>query len=121
MNIMNAFDITVSLTEGLKNFTVIPADNTENTYSTYFQLLYNDQPFNEIRLNEDLAWEVCKGREMSEQDLKTIVRQIESVLYYKPIETGSPMASAKDLSENTSSVSWIEKIFKTLSSKKSAA
>jgi hypothetical protein len=114
---MNTFTITVSLVNNIPtSFIVIPNDNNENSYPTYFQLLAEGTPYTEIRLNDDLIWEVCKGYELDEVDIQLIMAQIEISLYGK-----SEAINANLENDKIEPLASINEIINTISNKQSAA
>jgi hypothetical protein len=115
---MNTIHITVPLNNKSTTFAVIPADNTEGSYSTYFQLLLDNKPYCEIRFNDDSVWEVCKGQDLPEEDLSRIIKEVESLLYRKP---ASYDATIETKSEQKQPLSWIDKILNAFHTGKSAA
>jgi len=118
---MNSFDITVLLNNNkTTTFAVVPHDNHENAYPTYFQLLVDHEPFSEIRLNDELIWEVCKGKDLCTEDLRQIMSQIESNVYKKSVEEG-PVNNQDKHNEKLHNATWFERIVNTFGSKKSAA
>ena len=113
---MNTFDITVLLdNDKATTFTVVPHDNNENSYPTYFQLLSEHKLHSEIRLNNDLEWEVCKGNDLSTPNIQLIIAQIQVSLFRKP-EADNPVPQSKE-----HYATWFDKILNTFNNKKSAA
>lgn len=118
---MNSFNITVLLNNNkTTTLTVVPHDNHENSYPTYFQLLKDEELYSEIRLNDELIWEVCKGKDLCTDDVHQIMSQIESNVYKKSAEE-DPMNNQDTHDEKLHNSTWFERIVNTFGSKKSAA
>lgn len=120
---MNTFEIVVSLNNTNNKasvLTVMPHDNHENSYPTYFQLFEDSKLFAEIRLNDELQWEICKGAELPPQDIQLLMKEIEINVYKHPSEENSACVQVEQ-AEKPHSASWLDKILTSLGSKKSAA
>jgi hypothetical protein len=80
---MQPFDITILIEDEYVTLTVIPSDNGENDYSSYFELLKDNQEYCHVKIDEENIWQICKGPELSKEELKQITDQIETSYYKK--------------------------------------
>jgi hypothetical protein len=77
---MDSFNITTRINNEPTTITIVPSDNGENAYSTYYQLKNGNESLCDIFLNEDNEWEICKGCHISPEEFKNITMIIEGTI-----------------------------------------